>query len=88
MPIDPAVLNNPTCDQPDCAIGDTMPSMPDQKPTLEYGGANSQSPCGCLATTGSSKPSPHLVPAIHATGTTGSMVHHPQPSKVSARKRR
>ena len=27
MPIDPAVLNNPTSDQPDCAIGDTMRSM-------------------------------------------------------------
>ncbi|HSZ54099.1 MAG TPA: IPT/TIG domain-containing protein [Tepidisphaeraceae bacterium] len=33
-------------------------------------------------------PSPRLVPAIHATGTAGPAVHHPHPSKLSARKRR
>jgi hypothetical protein len=37
---------------------------------------------------GSSDPSPHLVPAIHPTGTTGPAVHHPHSSKVSVRKRR
>jgi hypothetical protein len=36
----------------------------------------------------SSDPSPHRVPAIHATGTAGSAVPHPHPAKVSARKRR
>ncbi|HSZ57081.1 MAG TPA: FG-GAP-like repeat-containing protein, partial [Tepidisphaeraceae bacterium] len=35
-----------------------------------------------------SKPSPHLVPAIHATGTTGPVVHQSHSAKVSARKRR
>jgi hypothetical protein len=35
-----------------------------------------------------SDPSPRLVPAIHPTGSTGSALHHPHPSKVSARKRK
>ena len=37
---------------------------------------------------GSSDPSPHLVPAIHTAGPAGPVVHHPNPSTVSARKRR
>jgi hypothetical protein len=37
---------------------------------------------------GSSDPSPHLVPAIHPTGTTGPVAHHPHAAKLTARKRR
>ena len=36
----------------------------------------------------SSDPSSHLMPAINATGSSTTPIHHPHPAKVAARKRR